>query len=141
MTQLAQTLRIQLRWLPLRTRKSLLNRELFSAGEPVVIRIVAVFVDEAAKIKNPEAEVTQAFHRLSGLFSKRVIMTGTHCGEWPPGAKPVPDVSYSAPTAPANPVIRAVLSSSDVSSRSVLGRGNPGDAFTRQERLGYAAQL
>ncbi len=40
-------------------------------------RRVAVVLDEAVKIKNPDAELTQSFFRLSKLFSKRVIMTGT----------------------------------------------------------------
>jgi SNF2 family DNA or RNA helicase len=40
-------------------------------------RRVAVVLDEAVKIKNPDAELTQAFLRLSKLFAKRVVMTGT----------------------------------------------------------------
>lgn len=40
-------------------------------------RRVAAIVDEAAKIKNPEAHLTRAFFRLGPLFSRRVIMTGT----------------------------------------------------------------
>jgi SNF2 family DNA or RNA helicase len=40
-------------------------------------RRVAVILDEAVKIKNPDAELTQAFFRLSSLFAKRVVMTGT----------------------------------------------------------------
>jgi SNF2 family DNA or RNA helicase len=40
-------------------------------------RRVGVIIDESAKIKNPEAELTQAFFELSPLFEKRVIMTGT----------------------------------------------------------------
>lgn len=40
-------------------------------------RRVAVIIDESAKIKNPEAELTQIFFELSPLFEKRVIMTGT----------------------------------------------------------------
>lgn len=40
-------------------------------------RRVAVIIDEAAKLKNPDAELTKTFFRLSSLFSKRVIMTGT----------------------------------------------------------------
>lgn len=40
-------------------------------------RRVAVFIDEAAKLKNPEAELTKTFFRLAPLFHKRVIMTGT----------------------------------------------------------------
>ena len=40
-------------------------------------RRVAVIIDEAAKLKNPDAELTKTFFRLSSLFSRRVIMTGT----------------------------------------------------------------
>lgn len=40
-------------------------------------RRVAVIIDESAKIKNPDAELTKAFFELSPLFTKRVIMTGT----------------------------------------------------------------
>lgn len=40
-------------------------------------RRVAVIVDEAAKLKNPDAELTQVFFRLSQMFARRVIMTGT----------------------------------------------------------------
>jgi SNF2 family DNA or RNA helicase len=40
-------------------------------------RKVAVFIDESAKLKNPEADLTQVFFRLSPLFARRVIMTGT----------------------------------------------------------------
>jgi SNF2 family DNA or RNA helicase len=40
-------------------------------------RRVAVFVDESQKIKNPHAALTQVFLRLSPLFCKRVILTGT----------------------------------------------------------------
>jgi SNF2 family DNA or RNA helicase len=40
-------------------------------------RRVGVIVDEAAKIKNPSAALTQVYHRLAPLFAKRVIMTGT----------------------------------------------------------------
>lgn len=40
-------------------------------------RRVGVIIDESAKIKNPDAELTQAFFELSQLFAKRVIMTGT----------------------------------------------------------------
>lgn len=41
------------------------------------LRNVAVIVDESAKLKNPEAKLTQSFFQLSPYFSKRVIMTGT----------------------------------------------------------------
>lgn len=40
-------------------------------------RDVAIILDEATKIKNPAAEVTQAFFDLSPLFKRRIIMTGT----------------------------------------------------------------
>ena len=40
-------------------------------------RRVAVIIDEAAKLKNPNTDLTQTFFRLSSLFCKRVIMTGT----------------------------------------------------------------
>jgi len=40
-------------------------------------RDVAVIVDEAAKIKNPESTLTQSFFELAPLFKKRIIMTGT----------------------------------------------------------------
>ncbi|PWC36759.1 DEAD/DEAH box helicase [Azospirillum sp. TSO22-1] len=40
-------------------------------------RRVAVILDEAHKIKNPQAELTQALHRLAPGFARRVIMTGT----------------------------------------------------------------
>ncbi len=40
-------------------------------------RNVAVVLDEAAKIKNPESTLTKVFLGLSPLFVRRVIMTGT----------------------------------------------------------------
>jgi len=40
-------------------------------------RRVAVLLDEAHKIKNPDAEVSQALHALADGFARRVIMTGT----------------------------------------------------------------
>ncbi|MBB2708441.1 DEAD/DEAH box helicase (plasmid) [Rhizobium sophoriradicis] len=40
-------------------------------------RKVAVLLDEAHKIKNPDAEISQALHALSSGFVRRVIMTGT----------------------------------------------------------------
>jgi len=40
-------------------------------------RSVGVILDEATKIKNPEAELTESFFRLAPLFIRRVIMTGT----------------------------------------------------------------
>lgn len=40
-------------------------------------RRVGVIIDEAQKIKNPDAALTQAFHSLREGFVKRVIMTGT----------------------------------------------------------------
>jgi SNF2 family DNA or RNA helicase len=40
-------------------------------------RRVAAIIDESAKIKNPDSELTQAFFDLAPLFARRVIMTGT----------------------------------------------------------------
>jgi len=40
-------------------------------------RDVGVILDESAKIKNPETELTQALLSLAPLFKRRVIMTGT----------------------------------------------------------------
>lgn len=40
-------------------------------------RRVAAILDESAKIKNPGADLTQAFFELGPLFARRVIMTGT----------------------------------------------------------------
>ncbi|MBY2941837.1 DEAD/DEAH box helicase [Rhizobium laguerreae] len=40
-------------------------------------RKVAVLLDEAHKIKNPEAEISEALHSLSPSFVRRAIMTGT----------------------------------------------------------------
>ncbi len=40
-------------------------------------RRVAIILDEAHKIKNPDAEVTKEFHKLAPGFVRRVIMTGT----------------------------------------------------------------
>jgi len=40
-------------------------------------RNVAVILDESAKIKNPNSLLTKIFFKLSKLFKKRVIMTGT----------------------------------------------------------------
>lgn len=40
-------------------------------------RRVAIVLDEAHKIKNPDAEVTKSLHKLASGFVRRVIMTGT----------------------------------------------------------------
>ncbi|MYD85535.1 MAG: ATP-dependent helicase, partial [Acidobacteria bacterium] len=40
-------------------------------------RRVGAILDEAHKIKNPEARISQALHALSDGFVRRVIMTGT----------------------------------------------------------------
>ena len=40
-------------------------------------RNVGIIIDESAKLKNPDANLTKAFFDLSLLFKKRVIMTGT----------------------------------------------------------------
>ncbi|MCZ6803634.1 MAG: DEAD/DEAH box helicase [Proteobacteria bacterium] len=41
------------------------------------LRCVCIILDESQKIKNPESKLTESFLRISGLFKKRVIMTGT----------------------------------------------------------------
>ena len=40
-------------------------------------RNVAIIIDESAKLKNPDANLTKVFFTLAPLFQKRVIMTGT----------------------------------------------------------------
>lgn len=40
-------------------------------------RRVGVILDESQKIKNPDAAITKAFHRLADGFARRIIMTGT----------------------------------------------------------------
>ena len=40
-------------------------------------RKVGAILDESTKIKNPDSRLTQVFFRLSPLFRRRVIMTGT----------------------------------------------------------------
>lgn len=40
-------------------------------------RRVGVILDESQKIKNPDAELSKALHRLANGFQRRVIMTGT----------------------------------------------------------------
>lgn len=40
-------------------------------------RELGIILDEAQKIKNPDAELTQAFLRLAQGFKRRVVMTGT----------------------------------------------------------------
>ena len=40
-------------------------------------RNVGVIIDESAKLKNPKSKLTEDFFELSGLFKKRIIMTGT----------------------------------------------------------------
>lgn len=40
-------------------------------------RRVAAILDEAQKIKNPEADLSKALHRLRDGFARRIIMTGT----------------------------------------------------------------
>lgn len=40
-------------------------------------RKVAVILDESAKIKNPDSDLTKVFFRLAPLCARRVIMTGT----------------------------------------------------------------
>lgn len=41
------------------------------------LRNVGIIIDESAKIKNPESNLTKAFFELAPFFKKRVIMTGT----------------------------------------------------------------
>ena len=38
---------------------------------------VGAILDESQKIKNPDAKLTKAFHRVAKSFTRRVIMTGT----------------------------------------------------------------
>lgn len=40
-------------------------------------RKIGIILDEAHKIKNPDAELTKTFHKLATGFVRRVIMTGT----------------------------------------------------------------
>jgi len=40
-------------------------------------RNVAIILDEAAKIKNPNSNLTKSFFKISSYFQKRIIMTGT----------------------------------------------------------------
>jgi SNF2 family DNA or RNA helicase len=40
-------------------------------------RRLGVILDEAQKIKNPDAKITKTFHKLAGGFVRRIIMTGT----------------------------------------------------------------
>lgn len=40
-------------------------------------RNVAIIIDESAKLKNPEAKLTQVYFELSSLFKIKTIMTGT----------------------------------------------------------------
>lgn len=46
-------------------------------------RRVGVILDEAAKIKNPDAALTKTFFRMAPLLKKRVIMTGTPAANRP----------------------------------------------------------
>ena len=40
-------------------------------------RTLGIIIDEAARLKNPDAALTQTFMRLSPSFNRRIIMTGT----------------------------------------------------------------
>lgn len=40
-------------------------------------RRLGIVLDESHKIKNPDARISQTFHRLSDRFHRRVILTGT----------------------------------------------------------------
>ena len=46
-------------------------------------RKVAIIIDESAKLKNPDSELTKAFVELSPYFVKKVIMTGTPAANRP----------------------------------------------------------
>ena len=41
------------------------------------IRNLGIILDESAKIKNPEANISKKLHQISDRFKKKVIMTGT----------------------------------------------------------------
>ena len=56
--------------------------ELVKAEEKTIrsfaqLRRVGIVLDESHKIKNPEAEIAKALHRLNEVFCRRVIMTGS----------------------------------------------------------------
>ena len=40
-------------------------------------RNVGVIIDESAKLKNPDSKLTKDFFELSGLFKRKIIMSGT----------------------------------------------------------------
>lgn len=40
-------------------------------------RDTAIIIDESAKLKNPDSQLTETYFKLSPLFKKRIIMTGT----------------------------------------------------------------
>ena len=46
-------------------------------------RKVAIIIDESAKIKNPESEITKAFIDLAPSFARKIIMTGTPAANRP----------------------------------------------------------
>ena len=46
-------------------------------------RNVAIIIDESAKLKNPNSNLTKVFNNLSSCFAKRVIMTGTPAANRP----------------------------------------------------------
>lgn len=46
-------------------------------------RKVAIIIDESAKLKNPDSDLTKAFFDLSSSFTKKVIMTGTPAANRP----------------------------------------------------------
>ena len=46
-------------------------------------RKVAIIIDESAKLKNPDSDLTKAFLDLSSSFAKKVIMTGTPAANRP----------------------------------------------------------
>ena len=44
---------------------------------------VGVILDESQKIKNPDAKLTKAFHKIAKNFARRIIMTGTPAANRP----------------------------------------------------------
>lgn len=46
-------------------------------------RKVAIIIDESARLKNPDSDLTKAFLDLSSSFAKKVIMTGTPAANRP----------------------------------------------------------
>ena len=40
-------------------------------------RKLGIIIDESARLKNPDADITRSFMKLSSCFARRIIMTGT----------------------------------------------------------------